>query len=233
MRPLRSSTIVVVAALGLGCGLEVVAFLSSPVVPSPTDGIVPEYQFEQNADTDPLIFQGFELFYKFYTPDPDTYRSAYEEDMTAVTGQFTSSPDRVLRSRGYARVVNPERDDPGNPQLPLLEVPTEYRDDMFDVNVVFPGDGVTPAPGTATLQFDDDTLIVPLYRSIRGTTTEFASFSPNEVQSSDADVPNTIADTTNIALGLVVIAFGRDRSTFPAPPLYSEPVPLGIAPLLN
>lgn len=219
------------AVLAGGCGLEVVAFLSPPVVTNPADGIIPEYRFSHNTDTNEEIFLGFEVYYKFYSPDPDVYDQEYEADIDAITAQFTSSPTTILRQRRYNRIVNPGIDDPTNQQLPLLQIPPASRSTGFEVVLNFPGDEITPAPGRAVFSFTDET--VPLYRAATDPTAEFQSFSPDEVQTSDSDVPNTITDTTGIALGLVVMSYGRDRSTFPAPQLYSEPVALGVAPLLN
>jgi hypothetical protein len=218
------------AVLVGGCGLEVVAFLAPPVVTNPADGIIPEYGFSHNTDTNDEIFLGFEVFYKFYSPDPDVYVQAYDADIDAITAQFTSSPTTILRQRGYNRIVNPAVDDPTNQELPLLEVPASFRATAFEVVLNFPGDAVTPAPGRAEFSFNDETVL--LYRTAR-EGTGFQSFTPDEVETADSDVRNTITDTTGIALGLVVMSYGRDRSTFPAPQLYSEPVALGIAPLLN
>lgn len=219
-----------VAILGGGCGLEAVAFLSPPIVTNPADGIIPEYRFAHNPDTNEEIFLGFEVYYKFYSPNPDVYIQEYEADIDTITAQFTSSPTTILGQQGYNRIVNPEVDDPTNQQLPLLEIPPAFRPTTFEVVLNFPGDEVTPAPGRAAFSFTDET--VPLYRSAR-EGTEFQSFTPDEVETADSDVRNEITETTGISLGLVVMSYGRDRSTFPAPQLYSEPVALGIAPLLN
>lgn len=218
----------VAGAVG-GCGLETVPFLAAPIVETvATGGVAPEFEFDHNPDSDPNLFLGFELYYKFY--DPDEYVDRYESDIAIIEGQFTSSPSTILSSRGYRRINNLVTESPGSVQPPLLPVSAADRTRRFTVSVTFPGSTVSPEPGKAEYPASTATEVVLLARSAAETPGAFQTFSPEAVETSDVDVPNDI-DTAGIGLGLVVLAFGRESATFPAQAVYSEPVGLGVAPL--
>jgi hypothetical protein len=214
-----------------GCGLEVVPFLAAPLVETvATGGVTPEFSFDHNPDSNPEVFRGFELYYKFY--DPDGYVENYETDIRIIESQFTSSPATVLGQRGFRRVNDLVGDSPGSVELPLMPVSAGLRSTRFTVDITFPGTVVSPAPGVAVYPAATGNNEVQLARSANETTQVFQTFSPDAVETSDADVANTITDTAGIAVGLAVLAFGRESVSFPAQAVYSAPVGLGVAPLL-
>ncbi|MCX7787167.1 MAG: hypothetical protein N2442_05680 [Spirochaetes bacterium] len=205
----------------VSCGLETYTYLyplnTDTIYSDPTVGY---YKFTHNTDNDLDEFLGYEIFYKFYTPDSSEILS----DRSSLENVYlaTESPITVKRfSRLRLKRLSDHR---LFDTRPLLEIPMEQRGTPWVFKFDFSPLLKTPKepPVLIWYQSDGTTEITrfTLLRSSRLEAKEEETFVPDQFLETDPDVTsmnvtNIVQAKGRIAVVFAIAGFGRKLDTTP------------------
>ena len=168
-----------------------------------------EFDGPDPAAIDPLLFEGYELYYRFYANSGDG-----PTDLTSLS---------QLTGAGFLR-LHQAGDTDGDVDKPLVGVPFEDRDDPQSVTVTVRFGGTPAEPWFSNTWGSDDTELrrattdpLGFYELISDT----ASFDAADSDVAELFVPALV--TTNVALLVYALTYGRDFSV----DVHSEAVYLG------
>ena len=215
--------LVVLVAFVLSCGIPQTVYL--PPVDSVTVELGSVAVFEHDTSNYPSgNFQGYEVYYKFYSFDTDLEEGPFADDRQTL---MAASPGTAaVKSAGYYRVTeqgNPQGGDP-----PLIEIDLGEPDERYDIRLEFPitistsyeivATWLDDAPEESPVNLVRDPNVNPLLGEL--------TFEPDDIRLDveGDDVPENItAFSGKIHMGLVVLAYGIDyERTFAQ--IYSQPV---------
>jgi len=193
------------------CGLETIAYLSPPVSLSPWSS-PPYFRFQKTTENDlPTqidIFEGFEIYYKFYRPDDTKDTDIVERS--------------ELISKGFHRLSRYPEDKKDDPNKPLVEVTsTGVVDFKVDIETLI----ITDVPVTAT-------YVADIRRGIPyETTNELKDFDyvGGDFEAADADVGDTIYNwmLANLGVDFYMLAYALSYGRADFVDVYSEAEFLG------
>ena len=191
------------------CGITTLPILEPPIAGPPSNvGKTFEFDGADPATVDRLLFEGYELYYRFYV-DTD-----YPTDLTSLS---------ELTGAGFMR-LHQAGDTDGNISKPLVAVPFEDRDDAHSVTITILfgqtpeepwfsgswGGGNTELRRATTDQWGIHELI-----------SDTGSFDAADFDVADLFDPTLV--TTGVRLLLYALTYGRDFSV----DVHSEAVFLG------
>ena len=246
--------VMVPIALSLGtCGLESIVFLEGPRTdtfqPSSADpAILFQISFLHNSSANNIPeFLGYELWYKFYDDAGGAGAISggpFDLDRAAITASpLVLGPSR-LESSGYRRMLAANAGE--RPIIRLTD--PEKADPSLRIYVSFsPNAGIVPSDqAVVTWPTNQPGATVQVLRRSVGGSSISELFLPADAErylpaGDFADVPSTftappgnsarsiesVLSTTDLAIGIFVIAYGQNLQTFQ--PIYSEPVSLSYA----
>jgi hypothetical protein len=207
----------------LSCGLAQYPTLLRPRQTESPGDILDEFIFIHDPANDIDIFQGYELFYKFYTAqglENDVYRedTAYIEN-NAV---FGSNVPNILSSRSYFRVTSPSIPSDTKPLISFSSSEKQEETEVivgFEPNPVYNTDEAYAAWGGNS--------IITIRRSISDTgDDEKKPFLPEMYDPEDTDIPDAYDPLDpSLSIALYTVTYGYDFSQFRY--FYSEPLLLG------
>lgn len=221
------------ALFAAGCGIPTFTYLAPPDSSRiDVDKGISQVTFQHNAsDNNPDIFRGYEIYYKLYDGPNDP--SAFDTDRSAITAEPEITGLTRLNARGFHRIVNADR------TAPTLLIHPDIRDDAFTIELNFSRSLSTfTSDASANWRVESEGIDeeVALLRSALDTSNRPKSFFPlddsaYDYDGSDVDVdleslsdPQGTITSSQLAIGLFVLAYGLDEDFSPA---YSIPVSLG------
>lgn len=223
------------AGLLITCGLETYTYLypiSTDTVSSET--ILGYYQFTHNTDNDLDEFQGYEIFYKLYTPDSAEIlndRSSLEKAYLAAESHITG------KGRNFSRLrLKKESDNTVLEERPLLRISSGQRGTAWKFKIDFSPLLKTPKEAPILIWYQPDgTTEVARFTLLRKSRIEAKAeetFLPDQFLGTDPDVNEmkvkTIVQTRGkLAVVFAVAAFGRKLDTTP---IYSNIIFLNRSP---
>ena len=241
-------------ALSLGtCGLESIVFLEGPrndtLLPTSADPAISfRISFLHNSSANNIPeFLGYELWYKFYDDLSGSGAGAgapFDLDRAAITASPVVLGPSRLESRGFRRMLGPVAGE--RPIIRLTD--PEKADPSLRIYISFsPNIGIEPSDqAVATWPTDQAGATVRVLRRSVGGSSISERFLPVDEEwytpaGDFADIPalfaappgqtartiENIISTTDLAIGIFVIAYGQNLQTFQ--PIYSEPVSLSYA----
>lgn len=220
------------AGLLITCGLETYTYLypiSTDTVSSET--ILGYYQFTHNTDNDLDEFQGYEIFYKLYTPDS----SEILTDRTSLENAYlaTESP---ITGRNFSRLrLKRSSDNTVLEERPLLRISSGQRGTAWKFKLDFSPLLKTPKEAPILIWYQPDGTEVARFTLLRKSRIEAKAeetFLPDQFLGTDPDVNEmkvkTIVQTRGtLAVVFAVAAFGRKLDTTP---IYSNIIFLNRSP---
>ena len=199
------------AGLLISCGIPSAPYL--PPVPSSSVispiGTETDYSFSipPPAEINPEVFEGFEIYYKFFDP------LTVAEKVGANGDTSLSSPVSLtsLQRAGYSRLASSQETDPVLPRYPLIPL---LETDMNKANL------------RIELQFSNVSPAAP--RSVYGNiffrrtlrtstgTRELKQFVPGAFSADDSDLPANfdLSQNFDIVIALYVLSYGNDLLNF-------------------
>ena len=205
----------------IGCGIDSYPYLSPPKTSSilkPLEGEA-TFQFKNNTENNANYFEGYELYYKFYSSDPSD--TEYDSDTSSIN--LTTTKDKLL-SLGYKRLY----EYPLNLSLPLIPVDQDEKNNNFDIYIDFSllDETVKPYPQAEYL---DNSINLARYISINNDdNSDFESFLPiSFTEETYSDISSSLLNplpSSDIYLSLYVLSYGKYDIIYE---LYSKPVSLG------
>jgi len=192
--------------------------------PIPEDSIIKPLEGESlfvfglPAEINPEIFEGFELYYRFYrVDDPALAAMVGDESLT------TPVTKQVLTNARYRRLHNPAESPELLSELPLIPI---LRDDRTDATLSISLDFGSVSSTYPRSTYGD----VQLSRliSIPGDGPTVRGFSSDDFEQSDPDMPLGLDFSTvsNVYLSLYAMCYGNDVAAF-ALDIHSTAVYLG------
>lgn len=214
------------------CGLSSYAYIFSPTVPSSatgsSKGIVVRNNDENNAD----IFQGYEIYYKFYLTSSST--SAMANDDKALFDKEEPEPADITRlgfrrveTTGFYRKNNIVQKTP----TPMIVVEYSSRTDPFTFLIDFSDvdAGSTETIPSVTSSGNLANEGVELFRPIIDTDADDYTSENQPLKSFISDDFSTLdSDMTGfsrVTLSLYIFAYGKHERVYN---IYSKPVWLGF-----
>lgn len=241
---------VVLLALS-GCGLPSFSYLAPPNSGSvDPDPVLAEVTFDHNQDNDPLVFQGYQLYYKFYRQD--SVESQFQTDEDAILEEpVTIGPSR-LTNRGYHPVASSRTEQtqdrfeqPSQASPPTLNIDPDLYEREFEITLDFTMLAVRESAIAEWEVAQQNRARVGLFRNVRDSSENYKPFFPlndqvyqiptqdgidgsidsdlRSIQTSDQPLTEeTITD--NLAIGLFVLSYGQAEDDFSS--VYSTPISL-------
>ena len=224
--------IIFVVMLLCSCGLYSYPYIHDPSLRGGTAGTGQNYVYIiHNGDNDPSVFKGYELYYKFYnSTTAETEHSRDDKSIFSV-----SNPDyTALVAAGYKR-CRTEKLYKKDTTYPMFKVPTDDRDDDFELYLSF--ETVTTKDNKNEMRLEYLGVEVPFYRSIQDQHPDskepeeaggkpddaiYKDFNSDDLEYStyhDSDLP-----TAEVSLSFYIIGYGVHENHN----LYSKPVWLGV-----
>ena len=201
------------------CGIDSYPYLSPPSYSSIREPLEGEsvFQFKNNTENNANYFEGFEIYYKFYSSSPSD--SDYDSDTSSIN--LTPTKEK-LESLGYKRLYEYSSD----LFLPLIPVEQEYKNDDFTVIIDFSSldEIIKPYPKAEYL---GNSINLARYVSVNNSDNlYFKSFRSESFQEVYSDLDSSLfnAEYPNIYLSLYVLSYGKYDIIYD---LYSKPVSLG------
>ena len=212
------------------CGLYSYPYIHEPSLRSGTaTSGRPNVFIIHNGDNDPNVFRGYELYYKFYnSTTAETEHSRDDKSIFSV-----SNPDyTALVAAGYKR-CRTEKLYKKDTTYPMFKVPSDSRDDDFELSLIF--DTVTTIGNKLemTLNYLSDSQ--PFYRAItdqhpdsgepeaaggKSDDVIYKDFNSDDIEAGDSDLNGN----TSVSLSFYIIGYGVHENHN----LYSKPVWLGV-----
>jgi len=231
-RGVKSILILVAAYLLLlssSCGLYDYPYISAPDLEGgAASGFPIEIIIVNNGDNDPNVFQGYELYYKFY--NYETVGNDHKKDHNSIFS--VKEPDyTALVAAGYKRCKT-QKLTKKDTKYPMLPIPVGERDSNFTLKLSFdPYVTTKDNKGELTINYLSDAQ--PLYRQVvddspdtgevedaggRAGEQIYKDFNSDDLKTVDSDMPGK-----EVSLSFYIIAFGKYENHN----LYSKPVWLG------
>lgn len=214
------------------CGLYSYPYIHEPslIGGTATSGR-PYVAILHDGDNDPSVFRGYEIYYKFYNAvTAETDHSRDDKSIFSV-----SNPDySALVAAGYKR-CRTEKLYKKDTTTPMFKVPTDDRDDDFELSLRF--DTVTTKDNKSEMKLEYLGNEVPFYRAIKDQNPDpdepkehggqsgddiYKDFNSDDLEYStyqDSDLP-----TAEVSLSFYIIGYGMHENHN----LYSKPVWLGV-----
>lgn len=238
-RGVKSLLIFLTASLLLlsACGLYSYPYISAPDLQNGTASTAqPNVTIIHNGDNDPNVFQGYEIYYKFYNKT-----SAYDDHRRDHNNIFSiKEPDyTALVAAGYKRckTIKLQKEDT---KYPMLPVPVGDRDSDFKMTLSYEPVATNIEPNSKqelTINYLSDS--VPIYRQVIDTDPDsgevenaggragdiiYKDFNSDDLKTQDSDMPDL-----DVSLSFYIIAFGKHENHN----LYSKPVWLGYVDVMR
>ncbi|MDX9801031.1 MAG: hypothetical protein RBT69_06835 [Spirochaetia bacterium] len=193
-----------------GCGLNDYPYLYAPEVSALFDGSSRQFKIYNRSDNDPDIFQGYELYYKFYKTGNFTVENTNDQKNLFSVEEPEPSD---LANLGFKK-INTVSDIKLKTPLPMIPIDSGDRDDSFEITIDF--STITSSNGVPFVDYNN----INLYRTAVDVPDErYKSFFYEDMSTSDLDVPG--ADVT---ISLFVFSYGKYDRVYN---IYSKPVWLG------
>ncbi len=215
---MKSVIAVACSALLLSCGIDSYPYLSPPESSSIREPLTGEtsFIFSNNTENNANYFEGFELYYKFYSTDPGD--TQFSTDQSSV--EITSTREK-LETVGYKRLY----EYPLNLEKPLIPIGTEDKNSEFQITVDFSGlDETKPYPEVLYLS---NSLQISRYVQVIGADSFYlVSFRPDDFSQVYTDISSSSysVDYPFVYLSLYVLTYGTYDIIYD---LYSIPAYLG------
>ena len=207
MRDLVASACTLVATLIFaGCGIPSTSYIP----PIPEDSIVRPlegetfFSFGIPVDNNPEIFEGFEIYYKFYRID--------DENLIAKIGDETlATPvtQQSLRNARYRRLSNPV--DPAELESVFPLVPIE-RIDRSDADLLITLDFGIISTSYPYSTYGD--IYLSRLIEVPGVDPIYKGFSTSDFDTTDPDLPigGNLTGITSLYLSLYAMSYGNSIS---------------------
>jgi len=195
------SVIFLIISLSTGCGIPSYPYLYPP---DPGDQEDERLYFTHDSDNDPTVFVGYEIFYRFYSKNPNELD--IESKIDAVKDMetyFTSS----LRFRsviyeesgsaynfGFRRVIVDTSDN----TPPQLTINSDQIDNSFMVEFV---DNELSEKIEIVIDYESEGTSHELFRSAKTETDEYKGFLP--LSEYDIENDSDIVDQQNITQDMI------------------------------
>ncbi len=192
-----------------GCGLNDYPYIYAPEVSALT-GSSGNIKIYNRSDNDSDVFQGYELYYKFY--NKANFKAENAADYNNLFSVEEPEPSD-LANLGFKRINTVNNTDSKTP-YPMIPIDYNDRDESFVINIDFTYIASDTIP---TVDYNN----TKLYRVVTdpADTDYYKSFIYDDMSESDSDVP--VADVT---LSLFVFSYGKYDRVYN---IYSKPVWLG------
>ena len=219
------------------CGLPQYAYLEAPSVSANTDESSLDAEFWNTTQNNPAIFQGFQLYYRFFEDD---------ETLKTGIGKIKNSRDLTSGDNDYRpleRGLNGKEEIGGqeyaageaDSRSPLVRLTEDQKNESLKFTIDFGSDQVEPdKPQIFDSTLTDSDSSVPPIALCRNppqnrindsvTTRKPRSFKKGDFYNEDGDIPTDYKSDDNIYLSVFVMAFGRQND---GTSLYSLPKSLG------
>ena len=201
-----SACFVILLSIG-GCGIPSTSYMP----PIPEDSIIRPLEGESfftfgiPSDNNPEIFEGFEIYYRFYRIDDPALAAMVGDNelQTPVTRQ-------ALANARYRRLHNADESPELLSELPLIPI---LREDRSDSNLI-----ITLDFGGISNTFPHETyanILLSRLIDIAGSAPAVKGFSSTDFSKSDPDIPPGIDVNTasNFYLSLYAMSYGNEISS--------------------
>ena len=201
------------STLMYACGIPSTSYLPQVPIDSVVQPIGSEtdYSFSIPDQININIFEGFEIYYKFFIVD----------DTLDAKGD-TSLPDPVsflsLTNSGYSRLSDSleiSTEFPDYPLIPMDEIliDPDVPDPSTEIRLQFSNEGTSALP--SVLVVDKQDFITRVFRTLKDGAglRQLKGFTPADFVPNDSDLPaNFDAGYFDIIIALYVLSYGNDYS---------------------
>lgn len=199
---------------GQGCGLYSYPYIYPPDIQRTMTGTPQVVSIINTGDNDPDVFQGYEIYYKFY--ERDNFSSQYGSDLKTLFSVEEPEP-RDIENLGYRR-ANTIEDATKTSPVPMVFIDYSDRDDYFSIDIDFTEilSNVKPE-----ITYNGNTLNLYRGRDIRDQEDNdiYKSFINEDIDIGDNDIAYD-----SVTLYMYVFAYGKYDKVYN---IYSKPVGLG------
>ena len=219
------------------CGIPQYAYLEAPSVTANTDLGKFDAEFRNNSQNNPLLFQGYQLYYRLYEDE-----DALEEGIKKIK-EFQHLTSESYNYFPLARGLNAQEEIGGktyeagevDSRSPLVRLSEAQRDSTMSFSIDFLNDqidtGISGIYFESVLKSDDSQIEIELCRNPvqnrineTATTSLARSFKKNDFYDEDGDIPEEYSSGDDLYLSIFVMTFGRQND---GTALYSKPASLG------
>ncbi|MEW5816499.1 MAG: hypothetical protein AB1798_14045 [Spirochaetota bacterium] len=202
------------------CGIDTYPYPDPPAldtIEEPIEG-GSVFRFGNTPNNNVTFFEGFEVYYKFYSaiPEHSTFKK-YEADIITLENSPTLAKLKALNfTRFYSDTL----------KLPLIPINSEIKKDVFSIYIDFSNMGLPDKP-YPEVRYLDQTF--PIFRYVREKEYEILEekgFLPEDFSSDYMDIDGTYYNSQyqHVYLVLFVLAYGKSDLIYD---LYSKPAYLG------
>ena len=206
---------VILVILTQGCGLNNYPYIKAPTVRA-LNGSSGVFSIFNRDDNDPDIFQGYELYYKFY--DAANSQALRETDYNSLFSVEEPEPADIIKL-GFKRINTVSTI---NQRTPYPMIPIDYsdRDNYFEIKIDFSAVDYSINQVIPKVSYLSNDLI-SLFRVVIDPDhiDSYKSFIVDDLSIIDTDI-----SSVPVTLSLFVFSYGKYDRVYN---IYSKPVWLG------